>query len=67
MRLEDNRICRSPGGLIPPREGRVRAKRGGRERVAFATGFSPPGSLRSPPSPRGEGAHCLRRTTHDRL
>jgi very-short-patch-repair endonuclease len=45
------------GGAIPPRAGRVRAKRGGGEKPAFLAGLSPPGrSLRSrPPSPRGEG------------
>ncbi len=66
MRLEHDRICRSPGGLIPPREGRVRAAsaftcvfnalwRGGGERAAFVTGFAPPGAGGSPPPPRGGG------------
>jgi hypothetical protein len=36
MRLEHDRICRSPGGLIPPREGGVAAKRPGGEKVQHA-------------------------------
>ena len=35
-------VAHGIGAAIPPREGRVRAKRGGGERPAFVTGFSPP-------------------------
>jgi hypothetical protein len=34
---------RDSGSAIPPREGRVRAKRGGGEKSASVAGFSPPG------------------------
>src|SRR5262245_34665132 len=38
------------GGRVPPREGRVRAKARGWRELPCGT-FSPPNSLRSPPSP----------------
>ena len=38
------RICRNPGGALPPREGRVRAQRGGGEMSVIKRAISPPGS-----------------------
>ena len=48
MFILDLIVC-DTGGLIPPREGRVRAKRGGGEKPPFLTGLSPPGRSRGHP------------------
>ncbi len=46
MFILDLIVC-DTGGLIPPREGRVRAKRGGGEKPPFLAGLSPPGRSHS--------------------